>query len=281
MVKLVSPEAMAPFALNVLRAGVCTLLLWALYLVRHRDWKPMQRKHVPRLLACAASGITINQLLFIKGLTMSTAIHGALLMLVTPLLISLLAIFFLSEKLYPAKVLGLLMGGGGAALLIIMRGQPMSATDSAAIFWGDVLIICNAVSYSLYFILVKPLMQVYPPIQIITWLFTLGGLMMLPFGLGDLAATDFTTFLPKHWWALSFVVLGATFLAYIFNIYGVHQIGPSATSTYMYTQPVFATLLAIGFYGEEMDWIKAASAGMIFAGVYLVNRKPRTLMIEE
>lgn len=281
IVKMVSPEAMPPFALNVVRGLVCTLLLWMLYAFNHVHWPPVQRKHLPRMLACAASGITINQLLFIKGLTMSTAIHGALLMLVTPLLISLLAIVFLNDRLQWAKVLGLLLGGGGAALLILVRVQVPAGTAAADVFWGDVLIVLNAVSYSFYFILVKPLMQVYRPLQVITWLFTLGTLMMLPFGLPDLLNTHFEGFAPKHWWALGFVVMGATFLAYIFNIYGVHIIGPSATSTYMYTQPVFATLLAIWFYGEHMDWVKAASAMMIFTGVYLVNRQPKPMVVEE
>jgi drug/metabolite transporter (DMT)-like permease len=275
MVKFVSPSVIAPFALNLVRALTCALLMWTLVVTQRKQYPPLQRRHLPRLLACAATGITVNQLLFIKGLTLTTAIHGALLMLVTPLLISLMAILFLGEVLRWTRVAGLLCGSAGAALLIVVRSHGGPAADEKMQLLGDVLVVLNAVSYSAYFILVKPLMQHYKPFQVITWLFTLGMLMMLPFAWQDLAQTDFGAFEPKHWWALAFVVFGATFLAYVFNIFGVHIIGPSATSTYMYTQPVFATILAILFAGEHMDWIKAASAALIFLGVYLVNHQPR------
>ena len=67
------------------------------------------------------------------------------------------------------------------------------------------------------------------------------------------------------------IVIGATFLAYLFNLYGIHHLGASVTGSYIYTQPVFAALVAIFFMGESYTWIKGIAALLIVAGVLLVS----------
>jgi drug/metabolite transporter (DMT)-like permease len=76
-----------------------------------------------------------------------------------------------------------------------------------------------------------------------------------------------------QWLALAFVVLFVTFLSYLFTVYGLSELGPSVTGAYIYTQPVFATIIAMVFAGEHFTIIKGAAAVLIFSGVYLVNRK--------
>jgi drug/metabolite transporter (DMT)-like permease len=117
------------------------------------------------------------------------------------------------------------------------------------------------------------LLHRYTPIQILRWVFTLGGLMILPFGWSEFTHTSWEAFTGLHWAALAFVVLGATFLAYLLNIYGLGHLKASATGTYIYIQPFFAALVAILFLNEPITADKLLSAMLIFAGVYLVNKK--------
>jgi drug/metabolite transporter (DMT)-like permease len=138
---------------------------------------------------------------------------------------------------------------------------------------GDLLVLGNAISYAFYLVLVRPLMKEYTPIHVMRWVFTFGMLMILPFGLVETYNTDFSAFDPSSLLALGFVVIGATFLAYLFSIYGVTHIGASATGAYIYTQPVFATIVAVLFLGEQVSLYKALAGLLIFAGVFLVNKK--------
>jgi drug/metabolite transporter (DMT)-like permease len=69
------------------------------------------------------------------------------------------------------------------------------------------------------------------------------------------------------------VVLGATFLAYLFNIYGLRHLQASGTGSYIYLQPIFATIVAVLFLDEEITMQKLLAAALIFAGVFLVNRR--------
>jgi drug/metabolite transporter (DMT)-like permease len=56
-------------------------------------------------------------------------------------------------------------------------------------------------------------------------------------------------------------------------MYGIQHIGPSMTGSYIYTQPVFAAIIAVVFLGEAFNWQKALAAMLIIVGVILVNKR--------
>jgi drug/metabolite transporter (DMT)-like permease len=233
----------------------------------------IQKRHLGRFLLCAATGVAINQILFVKGLTMTTSIHAALLILATPIFITILAAWILKEGFGWNKVFGLMLGICGAVLLVLIKESTVQGSN---VIVGDIMILINALSYAFYLVLVRPLMKAYTPIHVLRWVFTLGTIMILPFGLNQFMEADYSSFSTNVWIALTFVIIGATFLAYLLNIYALQHIGASITGAYIYSQPVFVALIAIAFLGEELNWQKCVAAVLIFAGVYLVNLKPKT-----
>lgn len=268
-VKMVSPMPVKPFGLNIFRVGVSLALFWMLWLF---SGKPagIDRKDIGRFFLCGLTGIAINQMLFIKGLTLTSPIHASLLMLTTPLLITIFALWVLKEALTPTKIMGLLLGAGGAGLLIASKGGEREAQDYLK---GDLLIMINAVSYAVYFILVKPLMLSYSPLHVVRWVFTFGLLLILPIGLPEALQVPFNAFTTAQWGAFASVILTGTFLAYSFTAYGIQHLGAGVTGSYIYTQPIFAVAIAIFFFGEALSPAKWLAAALIFSGVYLAGRK--------
>ena len=267
-VQFITKKYVGPFGLNVLRVSVSTLLLWALILFA-KTRAGIQQKHIGRFLLCAITGIVINQTLFIKGLSMTLSIHAALLILVTPIFITIVAAWIGAEALSTLKVIGLLAGISGAALLAIHKE---GSGDATAVFWGDIFIILNAISYAFYFVLVKPLMKVYDPVHVVRWVFTFGMLFTVPIGWNEFTQIDWGSFTSSAYAGLAFIVIGATFFAYLFNLYGIHHLGAGITGTYIYTQPVFAAVIAILFLDEHFTVYKIIAAALIGSGVYMVSR---------
>ncbi len=257
------------FALNLVRVGVCAILLWALYFFKPTKSK-IERKDYGRLFLCALTGIAINQLLFVKGLSLTYSIHASLLMLVTPILITVLAAFFLKERLGIPKIVGLVLGVVGAVILVVDRTVSSGASNPIL---GDILIIVNAVSYTIYFILVKPLMLKYNPIVVMRMLFSMGFFLILPFCFVQFTETDFTAFSNTAWMIITIICVFGTFLAYIFNVYGIKHLGASIAGAYIYIQPVLAATIAIIFLGESINLQKISAGLMIAAGVYISNKK--------
>ena len=272
VVKSVTPGLIGPFGLNVARVLVTTLLFWSMSLFEKGGLLP-DRRDVPRLVLCALTGVVLNQLLFIKGLSMTHSTHASLLVLSTPIVITAVAFVVLREPVSWLRALGLLLGVTGAGLLILEGGRSKEGTDVVV---GNILVFLNAFFYSFYFVLVKPLMGRYSPFQIIRWMFTLGSLVIIPAGWREFTQAEWQSFTSTQLAAVAFVVLGATFLAYLLNIHGLRRLNASAAGSYIYLQPLIAAIVAVLFLGETYTPLKGLSAILIFAGVFLVNKRQAT-----
>ena len=268
-VKMLTGQYMPAFSLNLVRIGISAPLFWLLF-----AFKPskagIERQDIPRFVWCAVTGVAINQLMFIKGVSLTTSIHASILSLVSPIFITAAAGWLLKEKFSLMKAAGLALGIGGAALII--TGRQHSSAPGENMLLGDILIIINAISYSIYFVIVKPLMEKYHPIHVVRWVFTFGAFMILPFGWNDFFQTDFSAFNLASWMALALVVLGTTFLAYLLNVFGIKYLGAGITGMYIYTQPLFASVIGLLLLGEQFSLNIGIAALMIGFGVLLSTR---------
>lgn len=269
MVKIISPQYIQAFGLNLIRVAVTVTLFWLLYLLKPRRGG-IDVKDIPRFLLCAVTGVAVNQLLFIKGLTLTTPVHAALLILITPVFILLISVLLDNERMTLLKTFGLMLGIGGASLLILSKEN--SAIGSNLLI-GDLLVVINAISYAFYYILVKPLMQKYTALHVIRWVFTFGFVLILPFCWSQFITTEWQQFGSTQYMALIFVVLGATFFAYLFTVYGLQHLSASAAGAFIYLQPIFSSLFSFIFFREEITVLKLIAAALIFTGVFFVNKK--------
>ena len=265
---LINGNFILPFGLNFIRMLITAILLWFFYFFQNKK-EPIQKIHFKRFFICALLGIVINQLLFIKGLSLTYSIHASLLMLTTPIFITIIAAWILKEKLSFNKILGLTLGVTGAVVLMLHKKNSGSGSN---VLWGDILVILNAISYSYYFVLVKPLMKRYHPITVMRILFTMGVFIAFPFCWSEFTATPWTEYHSTQFAVLFLIIFCGTFLAYTFNVYGIKHLGASVSGAYIYSQPIFASIIAILMLGEVLDMYKIISAALIFVGVFLNNK---------
>ena len=272
--KDVMPKYIEPLGFIFMRVSGAVVLFWLFY--RFFFYEKVALKDMGRLAICALFGVAINQMLFFEGLNLTTPINAAVIMVVNPILVLLFAGLTSTERFSKLKWLGIGLGATGAMLLITNGG---SITISQAHVWGNTLVFINATSYAIYLVLVKSLMKKYAPITVVSWVFLFGFLCVIPFGWNEFNAIDWYSMPQDIVWKVGFVVIGTTFLAYLFNIYGLKRLNPSTVSTYIYLQPVLATIVALLAQSDELNMLKIISALFIFAAVYLVSR-PTTVVQE-
>lgn len=256
-----------PLGFIVLRVA-CGLILFSVFhsiFVREK----IERKDIGLILLCALFGVAVNQMFFFSGLKYTTPINASLIMVTTPILVMILSAIFIKEKITFQKIIGIVFGALGA-IILIGYGKDISFQKTQII--GDVMIFANATSYGIYLVLVKKLMARYHPITIIKWVFTFGIFMVVPFGFQDLEEVEWSSFSITIWWAVVYVLVGATFLTYLFNAFALKIVNPSVVSIYIYLQPLLATIIALAMEKDELDYIKVFAGILIFFGVYLVSR---------
>lgn len=258
-----------PYGLNVVRSGICALLFWLLFFTA-REKKKIDKKEIVRFLLCAFSALAANQMLFMKGVSLTYPIHASLLLLITPILITFIAAWALKEMITISKILGLLLGITGACILIL-SGDSISKGNN--ILLGDILVIMSTFLYTIYFILIKPLMQKYSTMYVMRWVFTFGFIMIIPLGLNEFTQIPWGQYTFNEYLILFMIVIPGTFLAYIFNAYGIKKLSASTAGTYIYSQPVFSVLIATVFLNETLELYKIIAGVIIFSGVYLANKQ--------
>jgi drug/metabolite transporter (DMT)-like permease len=95
---------------------------------------------------------------------------------------------------------------------------------------------------------------------------------MLPFCWKEFYETPWHLYSAKDISILALIVIGGTFFAYLFNVYGIKILGASVAGAYIYLQPFFAAAIAMFFLGEQLSVYKIIAAVFIFAGVYLATK---------
>lgn len=266
--KHIMPRLIQPLGFIFIRVSVVMLLFWLSYFGGEKFRTKIARKDWLTLVLGGLFGVALNQMLFFMGLNLTFPIHASLIMMSTPLLITIIALFVLKERLKPQKALGLLMGISGAFLLM-SAGKEITMTGNSAM--GDFFVFLNAASYAIYLVMIKPLMQRYRPIIVIRWVFFFGFLFVLPFGYPQFAAIDWSQFQATDYASVAFIVICVTFFTYLWNIYALQHLSPSTAGAYIYLQPIFAAIISMVVIGEQLTWIKLLATILIFTGVYLVN----------
>ena len=268
--KEVMPNPISPNAFILMRAGGATLLFWTFL---RKYWIIPEKKDLVRLFLCGMFGVTINQLCFFNGLSMTAPLHAAIIMILTPVIVTSFSILALRQRTTNQQWWGIGIGLVGAfGFIAYGKMNPMQGASAV----GDLYILINAISYSIYLIMVKPLMSKYHPLSIIPWIFTFGLMGVFPFGWQELTSHVEWSLCTTQWAIVGFVILGVTFLTYLFNIIAIQKLSPTHAGVYIYLQPPiaagFSVLAGIPFADLFSFW-KVIFTFLIVLGVFLVSWK--------
>ncbi|MCH2083759.1 MAG: DMT family transporter [Saprospiraceae bacterium] len=246
-----------------------------LFTLFHQIWikEKVERKDFPLLILCSLFGAVFNQLFFFLGLKETSPINASLIMTTTPILILIISAILIREKVTWSKVVGIILGGIGATI-IISAGKEVSFTSNQAL--GNLYIFVNASSYGIYLVLIKRLMDRYHPITLIRWIFTIGAIIILPFGIPYLNNTEWHTFSPLVIGSVIYVLLFTTFFTYLLNGLALRELPASIVGIYIYLQPLIATIIALIIGNDQLNALKILAGILIFTGVFLVSQPIKT-----
>lgn len=280
--KDVMPHYIDAYGFILLRVGGSALLFWTVWvfmkMLKVGPNEKIALHDFPRIIACAFFGVALNMLTFFKGLSMTSPISAAVIMVCTPLIVLILSAVIIKEKMRKRKIIGLLLGLFGTSFLILYG---KSVENNSNVSLGNFLVLVNAVSYGYYLVIVKKLMDKYNAFTFVKWIYLFGFLMVIPFGLSQFQSVDWAILPSDIVWKIGFVVVFSTFFTYLLNLLSMRELKPTLVAVFIYLQPLFATVFAISLGKDELSWVKISSAILIFTGVYLVTDKKSEQLRDE
>lgn len=238
---------------------------------RFSSAEPIRPEDRRLLVTLAILGVSLNQVLFIFGLSLTSAINTTILISSIPAFTLAAAVLLGREALTRRALVGTILAGAGA--LVLLNAEKFDW--GSRYFRGNLLILANSLSYSLYLVLARPLLARYRAMTFTAAVFRYGALPIVAVSIPALAQFSPASPAPGAWWSLAAVVLFCTAVPYFLNSWALARVAASRVATYVFLQPVIAASLAIVVLGERPDWRTGVAAALVFAGLGVSLRPSR------
>jgi len=255
-----------PFEFNALRFAIAGVLV-VLIARRYGRVRPA-RADWPRLALLALLGITIYQVAFIEGLSLTKAGNASLIMGTGTIYTALFSHLRGHERVRGRDAAGILMSTFGLVSVVLGSGAEVGFGVGLK---GDLLMLFATICWSVYTVGNKAMVDRYGSIAATAWTVAIGAVPLLLLGVPDLVRHDLTTVPPAGWGALAYSSVGALVIAFFIWYRGVEKIGSTRTAVYSNFQPVIVLLIAWPLLHETPTLWQIAGAGGIFSGIYLTR----------
>ncbi len=253
--------AVPPFLFAAFRVVAAAILLEGIR--RLRSPEAIRAKDRPRMLLYALLGVSFNQVLFITGLFLTTAINTTILTATIPVFTLAAAVLLRRERMTKRSALGLALAGAGALALLNAQRFDWGSTS----FRGDLLILANCTSYSLYLVLSRPVLAHYRVATFTAAVFRYGAAPIVLLALPELRRFEPANVSALAWICLAGVILVCTVVPYLLNSWALARTHASRVAFYVFLQPLIATVLAVLVLGEGLTVKTVWAALLIFAGL--------------
>src|SRR5687768_9191278 len=164
-------------------AGAAIALAFVQKIAKER--RKVSGKDLGWLAICSVLGVVLNQLLYLKALSLTTVINSTLLATTIPVFTLLVGAVMGYDRLSWRKVVGIGTAGLGVVYLI----DPFRAEFSQGTTLGNLLNVANSLSYGAYIVLSKDLVKRHGALNVLTWMFMMGCLVTTPVGAVALGRT--------------------------------------------------------------------------------------------
>jgi len=263
---------MTPMAFNALRfTGASALSLILAWIMEKDLWIPQRDWGLVLLLGFI--GNFVYQILFINGLARSRASDTSLIISTTPIFVALIGTLTRSEKLRGWNWVGILLSFAGIFLLTTGSRSGMAVDDRT--LPGNLLVLGATMSWAVYTILVKRLIQRHSVLKATAWIMTSTTPLLVIAAIPDLWTQNWHAISLQGWLGLIYSSALAIAIGYAIWNTGVQRVGSARTSVYSYLTPLVSVIVAWAFLDESMRPLQALGALGILLGVVLGRYRPK------
>ena len=252
----------SPFLITGARFMVVGVLLFLwFYLTKNKKAFHVSRHNFIVLLIMAILGIGLHNTLLFSALTITTATNTALIESIGPTITTILAFFFIGERLSALGWCGIFISCVGA-VCIVSQGS-ISLLLNLNFNVGDLMVVLSEAMWSAYVVVSWKLTRDMSAPMVTAWTSILGGSFCLI--LGGVTGELYCEQLNVHSWiSFLYLVLASGIFAFIAWNYAVTKIGATKAGAFIYLIPLAGAVIGVTLLDE------AISLGQILGGVIII-----------
>jgi drug/metabolite transporter (DMT)-like permease len=234
---------------------------------------PLRFERVDAAPLLAGGGImTAHFLIQIAGLLTTTASNTGWIISVTPLALAVLSFLVLRERIGRFGVAGIAVATAGI-LLLVSRGNLTNMDWLRST--GDWLILLSAHTWAAYTVVTRNLVRRRNPLAVTFAIFAISAVLVAAVFVWSADLERVRSLSVGGIAALLYLAIAALAVGQWFWQVGVAKLGAARAGLYLYIEPLATLTLAVPLLGEPFGAVTALGGGMVLAGVYLGQRKPR------
>ena len=258
---------LSPVNLILVRFITGSLLLFLLLFFLEDVKVPI--RDIWRLALLGAMGITIYQFLFTYALKYTSAVNVGILINMSPIYGGFLSALLGYERFARKRIIAIVVGFLGVFIL-------MTKGDWRVLFSGDIrgnaLALLASLSWGLYTILSKPLLDKHSPLKVTSYSMLAGSVLLGVFVPCFLDPAELARLSGTGWLVIVCSILFSIVIAFFLWYRAVARIGLARTMIYQYCVPAAAAAASYFVSGERLDIYQLIGGVIIFASVYLSRR---------
>ncbi len=205
------------------------------------------------------------------SLIYTQVINASLFNTAIPAIIILLCFLFKIEKTNKFQILGLIISACG--ILVIITKLKLDILLSLNFNKGDLIMVGGVLTWGIYSTLLKKKQFTLPLLTLVHVICTFGLISVFPQFLYEFSNGQIINFDINVAYTLIFLALFPSIGSYYCWAGAVSIIGANRAGISLSLIPLFSTIMAIVFYGEQFKFFHLIGAILIILGLFLSNKE--------
>jgi len=257
-----------PLAFNALRFPLAALTVFLILRVKGGVTWP-EKTDWPRLVSLGLVGNVVYQGFFIFGVDATLAGNASIILATTPVWTVALSTLRGHERPGPMVWMGIFLTLSGMSLVVL--GAEMAVGIQSSALKGDLLMVGAAVTWSVYSVGSRGMIQKYGSLSVTAWTLWVGALGLVILGTPSVLEAPLAQASRLAWVGVAYAGILAIGLAYVLWYRGVQRIGNSRTAAYSNLTPLVALAVAWAWLGEVPQPLQIAGATVVLGGLSLAR----------
>lgn len=255
-----------PLTTSLLRYLVALLFLLLLLVWHRSEALRVAWADVLPLALLGTFGIVGYHYFFFASLRYTDVANTAVINAMNPIITGMMAAAFIGERLQWRNYVGVAIASVGV-LILITQGQ-MSILLQLDFNRGDVLMVVAVLSWVIYSLIIRQLSTRYSGYTVTFYAALFGVVQLALLALPQGAIAQARVMSVASGLSILYMGIGASGIGYFLYTLSVKDVGPTRTSSFIYSfVPVFAALLAFLFFREPITPIMLLSMTLIITGL--------------
>mgnify|MGYP001407477830 FL=1 len=252
----------SPWTIAFFRSILAVFVLWIMMRVSGKTIL-LERVDSFRFVILGALSVPLNQLAFITGLKHTPVSHPAVLYATTSAWVLIMSVLIGVERLRWWKWVGV---GFSIMGVFVLMGDKLLTFGDETIF-GDMILLFAVLSWSLYTVICKPIVERYGALETTFLVMSFGALLYFPFGLFFTVTGDFSSASVSAWLGIIYMGIMTSGVAYFLWVWLLERVRPSQVAVVASAQPPTTALLAWVAFGEVLSLNLIISIVLVLFGI--------------